>query len=595
MSLNKSITKSTIFKFILGVMMIAAVTVESKSYADNPIIQTRFTADPAPMVYHDTVYLYADHDEDSSTWFTMKNWYLYTSTDMVNWTDHGVVASLKSFSWAPTNGAWAPQCIERNGKFFMYCPIHMHGIGVLVSNSPYGPFVDPLGKPLIFSGFGDIDPTVYIDSDGQAYLYWGNPNLYYVKLNNDMISYDQKVGIVKVPLTDKSFKLRIINAKQTFAWAKSINGLASQTIRNDADNKYYWYVSAIDKYTNNKVIGVAVGNDAIGPFTDLLGKPLITQHCGEGNINPTVVIDNTKQAYLTWGNSDLWYVKLNNDMMSYDANFGIQPISGAKNDWVVSEIRKAINSTGKRYTTYEEGPWFYKRNGLYYMVYSAGGVPEHIAYSTSTGPTGHWIYRDTIMSVIKEGGAFTNHSGIINFKGHSYFFYHDGDLPGGGGFDRSICIEPFKYNSDGTIPRITPTKAGVVKGVAHLNPYIRQAASTIAWEVGVKTSSNKNIGVYVTSIENEDYIKVRSVDFAKGAKLFEANIASGSKGGIIEIHLDSLSGTLLGVCLVKNSSGWQNWTIQSCNVKTEKGIHDLYFLFKGGQGNLFNFKWWKFE
>ncbi|WP_425487973.1 carbohydrate-binding protein [Microbacter margulisiae] len=282
-------------------------------------------------------------------------------------------------------------------------------------------------------------------------------------------------------------------------------------------------------------------------------------------------------------------------MMSYDASFGIQPIPADKKDGFVSEIKKAINSTGKRYTTYEEGPWFYKRNGLYYMVYSAGGVPEHIAYSTSTGPTGPWIYRDTIMSVIKAGGAFTNHSGIINFKGHSYFFYHNGALSGGGGFDRSICVEPFNYNPDGTIPRIIPTKAGVIKSVAHLNPYIRQAASTIAWEVGVKTSSNKNTGVYVTNIHNGDYIKVRSVDFAKGAKSFDASVASASDGGNIEIYLDSLSGTFLGVCPVKNNNGWQNWTIQSCKVKKEKGIHDLYFVFKGGQGSLFNFNWWKFK
>jgi hypothetical protein len=229
------------------------------------------------------------------------------------------------------------------------------------------------------------------------------------------------------------------------------------------------------------------------------------------------------------------------------------------------------------------------------MVYSAGGVPEHIAYSTSTGPTGPWIYRDTIMSVIKEGGAFTNHSGIIDFKGHSYFFYHDGALPGGGGFDRSICIEPFKYNPDGTIPRITPTKAGVVKSVANLNPYVRQATSTIAWEVGVKTSSNKNIGVYVTNIDNEDYIKVRSVDFAKGAKFFKASVASDSSGGKIEIYLDGLAGTLIGACTVNNTGSLQNWDIQSCKVKKEKGIHDVYFVFKGGQGSLFNFNWWRFE
>lgn len=84
--------------------------------AQRPIIQTKYTADPAPMVYNDTVFLYTTHDEDDAEGFKMQDWLLYTSTDMVNWTDHGVVASLKSFDWVKRdNGAWAEQVVERNG------------------------------------------------------------------------------------------------------------------------------------------------------------------------------------------------------------------------------------------------------------------------------------------------------------------------------------------------------------------------------------------------------------------------------------------------------------------------------------------------
>lgn len=165
---------------------------------NNPIIQTKFTADPAPMVYNNTVFLYTTRDqaepEEGMAGFKMKEWLLYTSTDMVNWTDHGVIASLESFAWANhDNGAWAPQCIERNGKFYLYCPLHGKGIGVLVADTPYGPFTDPLDKPLVHNSWEDIDPTVLIDDDGQVYMYWGNPGLYYVKLNEDMISYSGEV------------------------------------------------------------------------------------------------------------------------------------------------------------------------------------------------------------------------------------------------------------------------------------------------------------------------------------------------------------------------------------------------------------------
>jgi arabinoxylan arabinofuranohydrolase len=175
-------------------------------YAQNPIIQTKFTADPAPLVYNDTVYLYTGHDADDAFGFKMYNWLLYSSTDMVNWTEHGVVATLENFEWYPhDNGAWAAHCIERNGKFYLYCPIpNGEGIGVLVADSPYGPFTDPIGKPLIKNSIHDIDPAVFIDDDGQAYLYWGNPYLYYVKLNEDMISYSGE--IVKDDTTPENYQ-----------------------------------------------------------------------------------------------------------------------------------------------------------------------------------------------------------------------------------------------------------------------------------------------------------------------------------------------------------------------------------------------------
>ena len=148
----------------LGMSFLLAMTVATSGVAQNPIIQTKYTADPAPMVYNDTVFLYTTHDEDDAEGFKMLDWLLYTSTDMVNWTDHGAVASLKSFDWVKRdNGAWAEQVIERNGKFYMYCPIHGNGIGVLVSDSPYGPFKDPLNKPLVWQkSIGMILTLLYL-------------------------------------------------------------------------------------------------------------------------------------------------------------------------------------------------------------------------------------------------------------------------------------------------------------------------------------------------------------------------------------------------------------------------------------------------
>src|SRR3954452_15359092 len=117
--------------------------------ADNPIVQTVYTADPAPLVYNGRVYLYTGHDEDNSTYFTMKEWRVYSSADMVNWTDHGSPMNLSTFSWASAN-AWAGQVVNRNGKFYWYVPVTSRAtgrmaIGVGVATSPTGPFSDALG------------------------------------------------------------------------------------------------------------------------------------------------------------------------------------------------------------------------------------------------------------------------------------------------------------------------------------------------------------------------------------------------------------------------------------------------------------------
>lgn len=201
MNLLSIAARLTVTVLLIGMPLVPA-------YASAPIIQTRFTADPAPLVHDGVVYLYTSHDEDDATGFKMLDWRLYSSTDMVNWTDRGVVASLKTFPWAvQSNDAWAPQVIERGGKFYLYAPISVAGspknvIAVAVADRPEGPFRDALGHALVGPADGFFDPTVTIDDDGQAYLYWGNPDAWYVKLNKDMISYSGKIEKIGPRIAD---------------------------------------------------------------------------------------------------------------------------------------------------------------------------------------------------------------------------------------------------------------------------------------------------------------------------------------------------------------------------------------------------------
>ena len=429
------------------------------SFADNPIVQTKYTADPAPMVYKDTVYLYTSHDEDTSKAlgnFNMYNWLLYTSTDMANWTDHGIVAGTKApnktFSWAQDNGAWAPQVIERNGKFYLYAPIvstnGTRTIAVAIADSPFGPFKDALNKGLVSTGTSDdIDPTVFIDNDGQAYLYWGNPNCYYVKLNADMISTS--------------------------------------------------------------------------------GTP-------------------TKIAKLQ---------------------------------------------------TYQEGPWFYRRDDNYYLAFASTCCPEGIGYAMSTSPTGPWTYKNSIMDPNSQANG--NHPGIIEFKGSSYVFGFNWRLQekrtGARNKEmRSVSVDKFSYNADGTIPKLPFWSETGPAQVGTLDPYVKTEAETIAWAWDVRTETCSEGGIDVTSIENGDYIKVKGVDFGAGATSLEVRVATTSSNSKIEVRLDGQTGKLVGTCAIASTGGMQTWATQSCDISGASAVHDLFFVFTGGSGSLLNFNWWQF-
>ena len=457
--------KNIIQKLVLGIILIITIALGTICYADNPIIQTIYTADPAPMVHEGIVYLYTGHDEDNApnNRYLMHDYRCFTSTDMVNWTDLGMVLDIhKVFTWSGGD-ANAAQCIYRNGKFYYYVSTaNTKGpsgvaLGVAVSDSPTGPFKDPLGKALVTNNqttyarhnWDDLDPSVFIDDDGRAFLYWGNNACYFAELNEDMISL--KSDISAVPLNEETF----------------------------------------------------------GP-------------------------------------------------------------------------------------DFEEAPWLYKRNNMYYLIY-ASGLPESIGYSTSNSPTGPWAFQKIIMTKPLQRGLNTSHPGIIDYKGSSYLFYHSAALPNGGDKRRGVCIEQFTYNEDGSIPEMKITETGVTEGIAKLNPFIRTEAETIAWESDIETEVCSEGGMNVCEIENGDYIKVEDVNFDTGAASFEARVASATSGGNIEIRLDSLTGALVGTFPVSSTGDWQKWETKSCAISEAKGVHDLYFKFSGESGHLFSFNWWKFS
>jgi beta-xylosidase len=199
--------------FFRSFLIVASLGITAMLHAANPIITDAFTADPAALVYKDTVYLYVGHDEapnDRHQGYVMNEWLCYSSTDLKTWTPHGALLKPTDFAWAK-NDAWAGQVIERNGKFFWYLPMN-HGkipgkaIGVAVGDSPLGPFKDARGSALITNdmtkattiNYDDIDPTVWIEDNGQAWLFWGNHKCYYAKLKTNMIEIDGEIKVADI-------------------------------------------------------------------------------------------------------------------------------------------------------------------------------------------------------------------------------------------------------------------------------------------------------------------------------------------------------------------------------------------------------------
>ena len=376
-------------------------------------------------------------------------------------------------------------------------------------------------------------------------------------------------------------------ALESFSWADD-RAWASQTV--ERDGKFYWYICAHSKISGGMAIGVAVGDSPTGPFRDALGKPLFENGSWD-HIDPTVFIDDDDQAWLMWGNPQVYYLKLNRDMISYEGELGKLPMTEEAFGGPMMKEREK----GKTYKdSYVEGPWLTKRNGTYQLLYAAGGVPEHISYSTAPSPLGPWKYAGEIMP-LSNTNSFTNHCGVADFKGHSYFFYHTGKLPQGGGFGRSVAVEEFKYNADGSFPTILPTDEGV-KPVGEFNPYRKVEAETMAFSKGVKTEQNDEVGVYVSDIHNGDYIKLQNVCFCnKLPRTFTARVASGLRGGQIEVRLDSIKGKLACRLEVPATGGWEKWqTLTADFTEIVKGRHDLYLVFTGRKGpKLFNFDWWE--
>jgi len=274
---------STLALFSCSSSKQAAVSANLKE--NNPVIKDKYTGDPAALVYKDSVYLYAGHDEapNDFNFYKMNEWLVYSSADMVHWKEHPVPLKTTDFKWAKGD-AWAAQVIERNGKFYWYVTVNHAtipgmAIGVAVSDSPTGPFKDALGKALITNdmtkqvdiSWDDIDPTVYIDDDGQAYLYWGNQVCKYIKLKENMLEADGPIQVVSLPNFTEA------------PWLHKHND---------------WYYLSY-AYQFPEKIAYAMSKSPAGPWEY---KGILNELAGNSNTNHQSIIDFKGKSYFIYHN-----------------------------------------------------------------------------------------------------------------------------------------------------------------------------------------------------------------------------------------------------------------------------------------------------
>jgi hypothetical protein len=238
----------------------------SAAQAQNPIIRDQFTADPTARVFNNKVYLYPSHDilppaGQRQDWFCMEDYHVFSSENLTDWTDHGVIVTQNKVPWVRPDSysMWAPDCIERNGKYYFYFPSapkdgRGFGVGVAIADRPEGPFVC---EPEPIKGINGIDPCVLQASDGNAYIFWGAGRC--AKLKPNMKELADDTPKEKVKWGNREFEMLGVNC---------LKGLPSRQAEGpfafEANGWYYLTYPYVREKT--EVLAYAMSKNPMGPY-----------------------------------------------------------------------------------------------------------------------------------------------------------------------------------------------------------------------------------------------------------------------------------------------------------------------------------------
>ena len=396
------------------------------------------------------------------------------------------VPAVNSFSGSDKAEASETEVSVTSGSSIVKEPLGEGEVEVAKSRytNPIGGY-DNNGK-LTYGG----DPAAMVDGD-TVYLYTGHD-----VATGDSYVIDGWICYSTKDLLNWKYEGEIMSSKD-ISWANVADSAwAAQTVKHNG--KYYFYYCTWDKTAkaSSKIkageqsIGVAVSDSPTGPFKDL-GKPIVsgevtdfgTESSEWNDIDPTVWIEKDDKGeehrYLAWGNGNYYICELNDDMISVKDQNGDGKITGGTSTKTADVIQKTS------VTSYTEAPWLYRRQdangnyyGKYYLFY-ASGWREGMSYATTDDLlNGEWsegqeIARPNVTSN-------TNHMAVIDFKGKTYFIYHNGALAGGNGYRRVANITELKFNEDGSIDEVPETTAGIAGTTTKI--YTKAGAGVLAHE-----------------------------------------------------------------------------------------------------------------
>ncbi|UKK54438.1 family 43 glycosylhydrolase [Prevotella sp. E2-28] len=251
-------------KQTLTVLMLAVPLLAT---AQNPVIRDQFSADPTARVFNNKVYLYPSHDimppaGQRQDWFCMEDYHVFSSENLTDWTDHGIIVTQNKVPWVRKDSysMWAPDCVERNGKYYFYFPSAPAGgrggfaVGVAIADRPEGPFI-PEPEPI--KGINGIDPCVLQASDGNAYIFWGNGRCAKLKPNMKELADDNPKETVK--WGNREMEMVGVNCLKDLP-----NRQAEGPFAFEYNGNYYLTYPYVREKT--EVLGYAMSKNPMGPY-----------------------------------------------------------------------------------------------------------------------------------------------------------------------------------------------------------------------------------------------------------------------------------------------------------------------------------------